>query len=83
MFTRPAAVSDAMIVAALREGWRLDPMDAGYLAVGFGSHHWLARGADDQAWFVTVDDLAANDYLAPHPGRPRRRGAAMASARGS
>ena len=29
-----------------------------YQAVGFGSHHWLARRGPE-AWFVTVDDLDA------------------------
>jgi spectinomycin phosphotransferase/16S rRNA (guanine(1405)-N(7))-methyltransferase len=58
VFTRPADVDDADVADALREGWGLEVVDLDYLAVGFGSHHWLATTAS-ATWFVTVDDLVA------------------------
>lgn len=61
MFTRPADVDDADVVDALCEGWGLDVGGVDYLAVGFGSHHWLATTAS-ASWFVTVDDLVARRH---------------------
>lgn len=58
MFTRPADVADAELVAVLAEGWGIDVVSLDYLAVGFGSHHWRAATASTE-WFVTVDDLTA------------------------
>ncbi len=43
MFTRPAALQDADIVAALREHWAFDAVAVGYLAVGFGSQSTTRR----------------------------------------
>ena len=58
MFTRPIDVADADLEAILAEGWGLDDVTVDYLAVRFGSHHWLATTASTN-WFVTVDDLVA------------------------
>lgn len=61
VLTRPADVDDAGVVDALREGWGLDVVDVDYLAIGFGSHHWLATTAS-ATWFVTVDDLVTKRH---------------------
>ena len=63
MFTRPEAVTDAHIVAALRRDWGLDADSAAYLAAGFGSHHWVAASTSGDRWFVTVDDLATKELV--------------------
>jgi hypothetical protein len=57
VFTRPDDVTDADVVAVLREGWAIAARAIGYAAVGFGSHHWRVVDADGRPWFVTVDDL--------------------------
>jgi hypothetical protein len=67
MFTRPEAVRDAQIVDALRRDWRLEADAAGYLAAGFGSHHWVAYSTDADRWFVTVDDLRTKELLSGAP----------------
>jgi hypothetical protein len=58
MLTRPEALSDSCLVAALADGWgvRVDVLE--YLPLGFGSHHWRVDEGDNR-WFVTVDDLDA------------------------
>jgi spectinomycin phosphotransferase/16S rRNA (guanine(1405)-N(7))-methyltransferase len=58
VFTQPTDVADADLMAVLADGWGLDVVSLGYLAVGFGSHHWQATTASI-GWFVTVDDLIA------------------------
>ena len=67
MFTRPDAIEDATIIAALRDGWGFAAVSVEYLPVGFGSHHWVARAADGERRFVTVDDLASRDFLGSQP----------------
>jgi len=63
VYTRPDAISDEMVADALRYGWSYDAAEVTYLPEGFGSHHWVARDAAGAALFVTVDDLAANEFL--------------------
>jgi spectinomycin phosphotransferase/16S rRNA (guanine(1405)-N(7))-methyltransferase len=53
----PAGLPEDELVAALRAGWDLDVDSVDYVALGFGSHHWAARGPGDTSWFVTVDEL--------------------------
>ena len=67
MFTRPAAIQDATITAALRAGWGFDAVAVDYLAAGFGSHHWVASAADGARRFLTVDDLADRDFFGESP----------------
>ncbi len=67
MFTRPEVVRDAQIVDALRRDWRLQADAAGYLAAGFGSHHWVAYSTGADRWFVTVDDLRTKELLSGAP----------------
>jgi hypothetical protein len=43
---------------ALSGGWGFRPASLSYLAVGFGSHHWLAVDSGGLRLFVTVDDLS-------------------------
>ena len=67
MFTRPTAIEDATIIAALRAGWQFDAVAVDYLAAGFGSHHWVASAADGAQHFLTVDDLAGRDFFGGNP----------------
>ena len=60
MKTPPQDLDNSAIVSALQEGWSIRPADLRYLPLGFGSHHWLATTADDERWFVTLDDLRAS-----------------------
>lgn len=60
MNTPPADLAHASILAALHEGWAIDPIDLRYAPLGFGSHHWTATGPTGERWFVTVDDLRAS-----------------------
>ncbi|MGH8891872.1 MAG: phosphotransferase [Actinomycetes bacterium] len=57
MLTRPDQISDPELLRCVRDGWSTDLLSVDYHPVGFGSHHWLARGSDGRRWFVTVDDL--------------------------
>ncbi len=47
-----------MLSDALSAGWGFRPASLNYLAVGFGSHHWLAVDSAGLKLFVTVDDLS-------------------------
>ncbi len=47
-----------MLSDALCDGWGFRPARLSYLAVGFGSHHWLAVDSGGLKLFVTVDDLS-------------------------
>lgn len=64
MNTPPADLPHATLLAALDEGWAIEPADLRYTPLGFGSHHWTATTARGERWFLTVDDL-----LASHLGR--------------
>ena len=57
MFTQPEDLPEALLSDALSEGWGFRPARLSYLAVGFGSHHWLAVDSGGVKLFVTVDDL--------------------------
>jgi spectinomycin phosphotransferase/16S rRNA (guanine(1405)-N(7))-methyltransferase len=59
VFTQPPELPDAAVADALLAGWELSVSTLGYLAVGFGSHHWLATDINGARWFVTIDDLVA------------------------
>jgi Phosphotransferase enzyme family len=61
VLTRPGDVSDVMLASHLVELWGLAADAVEYLAVGFGSHHWLVI-EDERRWFVTVDDLDAKKH---------------------
>lgn len=63
MLSQPADLPDELIRAELSDGWDFAAAALSYQAVGFGSHHWLAGGADGQL-FVTVDDLVAKSRSA-------------------
>jgi hypothetical protein len=57
VFTQPADLPEALLSDALADGWGFRPAWLSYLAVGFGSHHWLAVDSGARRLFVTVDDL--------------------------
>ncbi|WP_051809550.1 aminoglycoside phosphotransferase family protein [Actinoplanes subtropicus] len=50
MQDRPAGVTEAMLVTALRDGWGIDAGSLTYLPVGAGGYHWRAG----DRWFLTV-----------------------------
>lgn len=58
MFTRPGDLPDSAVADALAGLWGFTAASVDYQPVGFGSHHWLAVGADGERVFATADDLA-------------------------
>lgn len=56
MLAPPSDLNGDALATALADGWGIDSASLDYLPVGFGSHHWRARDADGQHWFVTVDE---------------------------
>jgi spectinomycin phosphotransferase len=52
----PSYVSDAEVLAAVRDHWDRDAAELVHLPVGFGAHHWHASGSGHD-WFVTLDAL--------------------------
>ena len=58
VFTEPPDLTAEQIGNALASGWSFRAISVDYLPVGFGSHHWLAVGADGTRLFLTADDLA-------------------------
>ena len=63
MNTPPPDLPEQAVADAVRAGWKVDPATFEYVALGFGSHHWLATDADGRRWFVTVDDLELKPWL--------------------
>jgi hypothetical protein len=59
MLTPPGDLPARTLTSHLLAGWGVRGAMVDYLAVGFGSHHWLAVGDDARRWFLTVDDLDA------------------------
>lgn len=57
MLTRPDALVDDDVAAALEAGWGLAPAELHWVPVGFGSHHWSVVTASGERWFATADDL--------------------------
>jgi hypothetical protein len=58
VFTPPADLPEALLSAALSDGWGVRPASLSYQAVGFGSHHWVAVDSGGLKVFATVDDLS-------------------------
>jgi spectinomycin phosphotransferase len=50
MQDKPAGVTEAMLVTALRDGWGIEAREIVYLPVGAGGYHWRV----DDRWFLTV-----------------------------
>jgi spectinomycin phosphotransferase len=57
VFTRPDDLSEGLIRAELAASWNFAAEALSYLAVGFGSHHWLAADAVGRQLFLIVHDL--------------------------
>ena len=78
MLTKPTDLADAEVGAALRTGWGFRAKPLKYLAVGGGSHHWLATDGHGEQRFLTVTDLPvfvrnqADTVDAYSPGSGRR-----------
>jgi aminoglycoside phosphotransferase (APT) family kinase protein len=54
--TPPVDLTTDQLVQAMSEHWGLEAAASTYVPLGFGSHHWEVV-ADDERWFLTVDDL--------------------------
>jgi hypothetical protein len=65
VFTRPPDLAEEVIADVLRGRWGLAPVELGYLAVGFGSHHWRAIDAEGHALFLSIDDLQKSQTSTP------------------
>jgi spectinomycin phosphotransferase len=63
----PDDFDDSWLLPSLAEGWGIESRSAEYLAVGFGSYHWLVTDATGRSLFVTVDDLCQKEWLGNTP----------------
>lgn len=61
MQSRPDDLPDAVVAAAVSDGWKLPRTTAAYLPVGYGSHHWAVEDEAGGRWFASVDVLAGDD----------------------
>ena len=66
MLTRPGDLADETLTGLLRDGWGVADATVNYLAVGFGSHHWMVDDGGRQ-WFLTIDDLDARRRESDEP----------------
>jgi spectinomycin phosphotransferase/16S rRNA (guanine(1405)-N(7))-methyltransferase len=57
VLSRPARISDDELRETLAGHWGIVVAELEYRPVGFGSHHWDARAAGGDSWFVTVDEV--------------------------
>jgi spectinomycin phosphotransferase len=62
--TPPEGLGQDRLVAALTDHLGAG-LQAEYLPVGGGSHHWRVIDGDGTSYFVTVDDLDQKPYLGP------------------
>ncbi len=58
MQSRPPDLPDAVVAAAVSDGWGLPSVTAEYQPIGYGSHHWSVVDAAGGRWFASVDVLA-------------------------
>jgi hypothetical protein len=63
----PDDFDDSRLLSSLAEGWGIESRSADYLAVGFGSYHWLVTDTTGRRLFVTVDDLRQKEWLGNTP----------------
>lgn len=63
MKTLPHGVDQGDLVDAVNDGWCLEVESVSYLAVGFGSYHWLVHRRDGDQYFLTLDDLDHKPWL--------------------
>ncbi|WP_426243193.1 phosphotransferase family protein [Nocardioides sp. LHG3406-4] len=59
----PVGVTDADVLAAVREHWLVDAVGVTHLPLGFGAHHWRADAEAGPALFVTLDGLGPRHSL--------------------
>jgi Phosphotransferase enzyme family len=67
MRTPPVCLASSVIASAVTRGWGLQLVSLRYLAVGGGSHHWIARTPESAKYFLTVDDLGGKPWLGTDP----------------
>jgi spectinomycin phosphotransferase len=59
----PTGFDVGELAPALSQGWDIAADSLEYVAVGFGSYHWIATIEGRQRFFVTVDDLDQKSWL--------------------
>lgn len=64
MLNPPERFPEELLRVLLADRWNLRVGELEYLPVGFGTHHWAARGTDGARWFVNVDELPADPVAA-------------------
>lgn len=62
--TRPPDLDDDVVAGVIAERWRVSSPTVRYLAVGYGSHHWMVEDDHGGRWFASVDVLAPADPAA-------------------
>jgi spectinomycin phosphotransferase len=77
----PAGVTDAEILAAVREAWEPSVSRVEHVPLGFGAHHWAAYDVRGPLLFVTLDRLepkrSAAQLEAAYAGTEQLRGAGL------
>lgn len=63
MKAEPTELDRSAVIAALASGWGIEARSLGYVAVGFGSHHYDVMESVGQRWFATIDDMALKPWL--------------------
>lgn len=67
MRTPPACLASSLIAAAVTRGWGIQVSSLRYVAVGGGSHHWIASTPEGAKYFLTIDDLRGKPWLGTDP----------------
>lgn len=62
MNVEPTDIDRERLAALVSTAWDLGPLALDHLPVGFGAHHYVARG-DGGRWFVTVDEIESKTWL--------------------
>ena len=58
----PRDLDEGEVAATLAAGWGVESEALDYVAIGGGSHHWIAHSSRGRRW-VTVDDLEDKGFL--------------------
>lgn len=61
MQSPPSDLTPEELLGVVRNGWIADAVSAGYLPVGFGSHHWRVEDASGRPWFASADLVDGRD----------------------
>lgn len=81
MKTPPPDLNPDLIADALANQWGQRARVLEYAPLGFGSHHWTAKTETGERWFITVDDLLAEQLCPVEDASFRRLQSAFEIAR--